>query len=202
MEFVSYLDYTIYRYNLIYRFLISSSSLTLYGIIFIASIITLEWYNCLMYIKDTIPFSDNCLIMCIIPLSGIAITQVQFIGYLRAIRCRLTALNAILRKKNLNSISDHIFYLNEFSVSSNPINKYEPRQKAINLRNQLFYQSEPSKEILVLEQLNHIEIIIRNLKRLKHLINSVYQFQMLFILTIKFITLTTLLYFCCMKLFR
>lgn len=83
-----------------------------------------EWRNCLMYIQDSVPFSEYCLLMCLgefpilfvalshlpnekslrrifilfisVPMYVVGIIETQFFAYLQLIRYRLCLLNKIL----------------------------------------------------------------------------------------------------------
>lgn len=94
-----------------------------------------EWRNCIMYIQDSVPFSEYCLLMCLgaflssrfivrkknlyqnvvfisVPMYVIGIIETQFFAYLQLIRYRLSLLNKILIQfgKIGNSDKKHSHY--------------------------------------------------------------------------------------------
>lgn len=62
----------------------------------IAALGLLEANNCLMFISDVPLFSDNCLIMCYVPMYISTMTELQFISYLQLLQDRFIAINKII----------------------------------------------------------------------------------------------------------
>lgn len=56
----------------------------------------LEANNCLMFISDTPLFSENCLIMCYVPMYISMMTELQFISYLQLLKDRFIAINKLI----------------------------------------------------------------------------------------------------------
>lgn len=62
----------------------------------IAALGLLEANNCLMFISDVPLFSENCLIMCYVPMYISTMTELQFISYLQLLQDRFIAINKII----------------------------------------------------------------------------------------------------------
>lgn len=62
----------------------------------IAALSWLEANNCLMFISDIPVFSDNCRIMCYVPMYISTMTELQFISYLQLLQDRFIAINKII----------------------------------------------------------------------------------------------------------
>lgn len=73
-----------------------SSKMSLQIFFSIAALGLLEANNCLMFISDTPLFSDNCLIMCYVPMYISTMTELQFISYLQLLQERFIAINKII----------------------------------------------------------------------------------------------------------
>lgn len=74
-----------------------SISFYLPGIIIFSALSVMEYENCIMFIRDSMAFSDFCLIMCYIPMFVLIVCEWMFIGYILAIKYRFCLINIQLQ---------------------------------------------------------------------------------------------------------
>lgn len=65
-------------------------------ILIIATFSTLEYFNCLMFIQESMPYNQYCIIMCLVPYIVNCITEIQFIAYMQLLGNRLKLINNFL----------------------------------------------------------------------------------------------------------
>lgn len=204
-----------------------------------------------MFSQSTSPFVENCLTMCLVPLSIICLIELQFFGYIQILKYRLYFINCILKNSFTNNVylqkyreinlhknvTDHKPYFNKLKMNVdikqnikiknncnlNTINGNTKTWKLImyNLktmlsigygmifctqhRNNYSYCNEHMqiKDSVTLPMIfSSLQRIYQKLSIFAKHINYIYGIQIMVILTIKFATLTTLLYFCGMKIIK
>ncbi|GAB0086870.1 hypothetical protein DMENIID0001_010710 [Sergentomyia squamirostris] len=67
------------------------------GFILFTALSTMEYENCIMFIRDSTTFTDFCLIMCYVPMFVLIVTEWMFIGYIMAITYRFRLINDYLK---------------------------------------------------------------------------------------------------------
>lgn len=188
-------------------------------------IIYTEYSNCLMYLTPTsVEAQENCLIICIIPMLVVATVECRIFAYFLLIRERLKISNDLIDfyrkhlKKNASNdgdfiITDEIFFITEFKPM--PKKKFlEPKSKFKNFFNfiktlldfrnhhqtQKAYQDVSS--INFVERIMSIKSIYSKIYEISDRLNVAYGIQIIAIIAVQFVTLTTLLYYFTMKLVR
>lgn len=126
-----------------------------------------------MYIQDFVIFNDNCLFMCIVPWFVSAATLVQFVYFVILIRLRLQLIGELLAD-NRRPVVFHVGQVVNVTVAA--------KSQKLELR--------------------VIQTLYGKLHKALDLLNSVFGVQLVVMLTILFITLTTLSYYICMQVIR
>lgn len=190
-----------------------------------SGIIYNEYNNCLMYLTPTtVEAQDNCLIICIIPMLVVVAVECRLFTYFLLIRDRLRISNRLidfyrkqLRKNesidNDFMITDEIFFITEFKPF--PKRKFlEPKTRPRNFVNFLkilldFRGNHKNEEISrddssinFVEHIMSIQSIYGRIYEIFDIINVAYGAQIITIIAVQFITLTTLMYYFTMKLVR
>lgn len=176
-----------------------------------------------MYVQTSLPFSEHCLVMCLVPFCIVILTEIQFCAYLQILRNRLSILNKFLRnygftiknRKNYDLSIKQMEYihLQQTKLNTTPISNDGDRFHVIlKLKNFFSFKKQngkiqnvmekPKKYSRVVTDISICQNIFTKLEKLSELVNFVYGVPLAVILTIKFTTLTTLMYTCCMLLIR
>jgi hypothetical protein len=191
------------------------------------AVIYAECSNCLMYLSPTsIDIEDNCLLLCIIPMLVVATVECRLFAYFLLMRQRMKVINKIIsdyRNKVRMSASeefivrDKIFFIAEFKQMPKP--KTEEKKSRENLiktflkfmKNSLFELRETThchdkednaNSINYVEHIMIIKLIYGKLYEISDILNVAYGMQIISIIAVQFITLTTLLYYFSMRLVR
>lgn len=144
-----------------------------------------------MYIRDIIPFSDNCVFMCLIPMYINCITEIMFIGYMNLLRLRIIKLRKTIDnlKANYNSSNltndEKIFYISEMFNNQRSSRKAKIYPKSTNI-----LEDDMLSNILTIQKIYY------QIHEGVHLVNYSFGIQLVFLLMQQFSTLTTLLYYC------
>lgn len=190
-----------------------------------SAVIYAEFSNCIMYLSPTsIEIQDNCLLLCIIPMFVVIVTvECRLFAYFLLIRDRLKVINELINvyREQLNStddliIKDKLFFISEFVQPSKVFPKI-PKNHTSRLKiywnfwKSLFdFRLGDTKvqchrglnSINFVEHIMIIKSIYSKLYEISDRINVAYGTQIISIISIQFITLTTLLYYSSMKLVR
>lgn len=188
-----------------------------------------------MFSQSTAPFVENCLTMCLVPLSIICLIELQICGYIQIIKYRLNLINCILK----NSIRNNVYQLqlkyNDINFHTNNNDGYTNKFKmhkitkvngntktlqwiinncksflysgycmifCINYRINCKTDYRIKKSVTLPMVFTALQRAYQKLSILAKHINYIYGIQVMVILTIKFATLTTLLYFCGMDIIK
>lgn len=199
----------------------------------LSAIFTLEWLNCLMFTQSTSPFIQNCLTMCLVPMTIICITELQFCAYLQILRYRISLINNILKlcaennrdqkgkrsqiktKWNLHKgnklVHSKVDECNTVLTTNVETRIYSniKMMVVVGCRVALCIYNSNSKNPLSIKDgiklpriISIAHVIYHKLNDFGRLINYSYGIQLVVILTIKFTTLTSLLYFCGMFIIK
>lgn len=217
----------------------TSRTIVLQTIAILSAISVLESLNCLMFTQSTSPFIENCLTMCLVPMTVICITELQICAYLQILRIRMSLLNDILKVFGENNIDKrekkgqiktqwNLYNGNQsvdhkaiYSNNTADIKTKLGNGKRIinNIKIMVFVSCRVAlcihKNKAITENpllikggiklpkiISILHVIYQKLGDFGKLINYSYGIQLVVILTIKFTTLTTLLYFCGMLIIK
>lgn len=194
----------------------------------ISAVIYAEFSNCIMYLSPTsIGVQDNCVLLCIIPMFVVIVTvECRLFAYFLLIRERLKVINELInvyREKLKNSphieddliIKNKLFFISEFMQPPKTLLKMPPKISSLtvywNFLKSLFdcrigdtkvHCRSDTNSINFVEHIMIIKAIYSKLYDISDKINLAYGMQIISIIAVQFITLTTLLYYCSMKLVR
>lgn len=194
-----------------------------------SAVIYAEFSNCLMYLSPTsIDFQDNCLLLCIIPMFVVIVTvECRLFAYFLLIRERLKVINELInvyREQLKNGIEDDdliikdkLFFITEFTQPSKAFFK-APQKPPSSLKiywnflkslfdvrlgdTKVHCHSSDINAINFVEHIMIIKSIYSKLYEISDRLTVAYGIQIISIIAVQFITLTTLLYYCSMKLVR
>lgn len=186
----------------------------------------LQWLNCLMYIRDNVPFSYYCFFMCSIPITNTGLVLMQFVSYVQLLTDRMKLLNKSLtefseyldKKEGTICDADGTLLCKSDLAYIMPVKKlnfgidFKVSQKIkVNAMTKLrslmpVPKKVHSAHLITIQYRNDdfsreildIQTIYTELEKYAVLINSSFAIQIIVIILIKFGTLTTLLYFYCM----
>lgn len=195
-----------------------------------SAVIYAECSNCLMYLSPTsIDIEDNCLLLCIIPMLVVATVECRLFAYFLLMRQRMKVINKIIndyrnkvRKMSAAAneefiVRDKIFFITEFKqMPKNPkAGEKKSRENLIKtflrfIKNSLFEQTHchdkkdnnDANSINYVEHIMIIKSIYAKLYEISDILNVAYGMQIISIIAVQFITLTTLLYYFSMRLVR
>uniref|UniRef100_A0A182PZ08 Gustatory receptor n=1 Tax=Anopheles epiroticus TaxID=199890 RepID=A0A182PZ08_9DIPT len=143
-----------------------------------------EWYNCIMYMSDFIAVSEYCIFQCFITMLTSSTVELQYVAFVQLIKNRLQLINDLLVE------------LTTYGTEN---------ERHTRLDHLLQAHSQPkagTERHITAKIINDIKNLYTHLHLLSLNINKAYGVQLIFILMTLFVTLTTLLYYCTMKLFR
>lgn len=169
----------------------------------------LERANCLMYIRDEgSPFSNNCLLLCIIPQCVCLVSELQYIAYLMLIKARYQALNQKLLEHNFGQRemenrcgNDDIDASNRNSKIWSPLDGFGRGSLACGMREKLEYRTRFNYTAKT-NQLGCIYEIYLKLRRTIRMTNQSFGVQNLILILYQFVTIVELGYIVCMMMLR
>jgi hypothetical protein len=191
-----------------------------------SAVIYAECSNCLMYLMPTtIDIEDNCLLLCIIPMLAVATVESRLFTYFLLMRQRMKIINKIIgdyRNEVKMSASDEfivrdkIFFISEFKQIPNIKAAAKKRRENfiktfLKFIKNTFESSEAThchdaedtaNSINYVEHIMIIKSIYGKLYEISDILNVAYGMQIVSIIAVQFITLTTLLYYFAMRLIR
>lgn len=150
-------------------------------------IVAFEYVNCIMYIQDFITFNDYCLLLCIVPLLITIATLIQFCYFVSLIRSRLQLLADLLKGHRMPQ--QHRF-IAKFNYRRNVVLVEQKQQQQ---------EVEEAKKKL---DIRVIQSLYEKLHEATEILNSFFGLQLVVLVTMLFITLTTLSYYMCMQIIR
>lgn len=180
----------------------------------------------------SIGIQDNCLLLCIIPMLLVANVECRLYTYFLLLRERLKVINKLINlyKKEIKNarnfkdfmVKDKLFFITEFmqpqklKASLNKTNVAKNNDHAIKKifkflkclfdfrlgDNNFGVHCHDIKSINFVEHIMIIKSIHTKLYEISEIINVAYGLQIISIISVQFITLTTLLYYFFMKLVR
>uniref|UniRef100_A0A240SY00 Gustatory receptor n=1 Tax=Lutzomyia longipalpis TaxID=7200 RepID=A0A240SY00_LUTLO len=96
------------------------------GLILFSALGVMELENCIMFIRDSMPFSDFCFMMCYIPMFVLIVTEWMFIGYTLAIKYRFNLINTHLQgvpeENTTNTVNVMKFHAKSLADASKKLN--------------------------------------------------------------------------------
>ena len=170
---------------------------------------------------------DNCLTLCIIPMLVVSTVEFRLFAYFLIIRDRFKISNALIDfyRRKLSSeqkigteviIRDEIFFISEFKpvpkkkflkvkAKSGKFENFLTFLKVLpNFRNH--HQNEEIYQEInstcFVERVMSIKTIYSKIYEISDKINNAYGIQIITIIAVQFITITTLLYYFTMKIVR
>uniref|UniRef100_A0A7G3AJ37 Gustatory receptor n=1 Tax=Lutzomyia longipalpis TaxID=7200 RepID=A0A7G3AJ37_LUTLO len=117
----NFVTFAINSYNLF-----SGCTFFLLIVVTVTALGVMELENCIMFIRDSMPFSDFCFMMCYIPMFVLILTEWMFIGYMLAIKYRFNLINTHLQgvpeENTTNTVNVMKFHAKSLADASKKLN--------------------------------------------------------------------------------
>lgn len=180
-----------------------------------------EYLNCLMYIRPVKDYVENCLILCLVPQVLTVAVEFRLFAYFSLIKARFKLINSLINAyrtnidKSLNRsaggdvgaswtiVDGDIFYINDYPRPSRFIPPPQRKRFLQIIKALLNFKAkidiDPGENAInynfnYVDRVMSIQTIYFKLLDIIELISEAYGMQIIALIAVQFITLTTLMY--------